>query len=307
MGLDQFLVTAAGVNGVVQETPATPRSAAIVGEPTEIAFETSAGLLFQRQRGYVEGRDAAATVPQLRDPSGATSVWSVAAGVDPGAWWSLHDVVEFQGEPWVIYSLQTTGRLIDADPSGDDVYEITDRLYAVPLAGGTPTDLGLIGGWESGTSRVQASPDGVLVASFSESVTTSYWTATLPGATASAPSADALGIAASTSECEACPRVFGWSTDGSAITWLEGNTVVIHSAATGSQARIDITPYQQEAARVTDVDVAVGTDGTTAIALAHSTDWPRPPETSTLLIVDPTGAVSIGETPASSQLTLTMT
>jgi hypothetical protein len=203
--LEQFLVTAAGDSGVVQFTPAVPRSAAVVGEPTEIAFETTLGLLFQRQRGYVEGRDPAATIPQLRDPSGATSAWVVAASAEPGSWWSLHDVVEYQDEPWVIYSLQRRNdEPLYENPSGD-VYEYIDRLYAVPLAGGTPVDLGQIGAWESGSSRVQASPDGVLVASFSESVTTSYWTATLPGATAAAPSPEALGIAAHTSECETCP------------------------------------------------------------------------------------------------------
>ncbi|MFV0309383.1 MAG: hypothetical protein ACK5OX_16760 [Desertimonas sp.] len=269
---DPLTVFTAGPNGIARVTPPTPTQPQEMFslDPAAIAFDLGDdGVLAQPASGYREGASAAETAPILIGPDGAGATWSVAAtDTDQTSSWQLHDVVRFQDAWWVVYSRQSEGRVV-GELSGRDIHETLDRLFAVPLAGGVPTDLGEIGGWEWGTSRVQANPDGVLVASRSISVTTEWWTASLPGATASTPTPTELGIEATTSECGTCPRLFGWTSDGRAVTWLEDTTVVIHPLDGGDERRIDLgDTITTTGVGVVSLDVGISPDGSDVVAIS---------------------------------------
>lgn len=292
---EPLTVVASGPNGIARIVPSQspqPEMFGITG--TAIAFDLGAdGVLYQEVSGWTDGVPPARTAPVLATADGSAATWSVAAvDADETSTWALQDVVEFDGAWWVVYSRQAEGRVV-AELPDRDVHEITDHLFAAPLAGGTPTDLGQIGGWENGTSRVHAAPNGVLVASWSASVTTEWWTASLPGAEASAPIPAELGIEASTSECQDCPRLFGWTDDGNAVTWMEGTIVVIHPIDGRAERRIDVTLHVAAVGGyVHELDVGTGPDGSVVIGIDLFRPDDEPSATATAVVVDAAGAIT---------------
>lgn len=140
---------------------------------------------------------------------------SVVQGVaDPATeWLRLHDVYTEASSTFVLYSMN----------SGLDIEDSQEELFALDLNTGLKTSFGLIGGWESGTSRLTFGSN-IIVGEFFANVEAGPYFLNLDGYTTNP---NDLGLANSYSECSVCPSRFTVDPSGQRLAWIEADLLVV--------------------------------------------------------------------------------
>lgn len=167
---------------------------------------------------------------------------SVVQGVaDPATeWLRLHDVYTEASSTFVLYSIN----------SGLDIEDSQEELFALDLNTGLKTSFGLIGGWESGTSRLTFGSN-IIVGEFFANVEAGPYFLNLDGYTTNP---NDLGLANSYSECSVCPSRFSVDPSGQRLAWIEADLLVVLDR--GSATRIaEIRLPQGLYTRVDSIDI----------------------------------------------------
>ena len=125
----------------------------------------------------------------------------------------LHDVYTESGSTFVLYSLSSGLGLEDAQ----------EELLAFELNTGLTTSFGMIGGWESGTSRLTYGSN-IIVGQFFAEADTGPFFLHLDGGTTNP---NDLGLADSYSDCSVCPSRFTVDPSGQRLAWVEADLVVV--------------------------------------------------------------------------------
>ena len=125
----------------------------------------------------------------------------------------LHDVYTESGSTFVLYSLSSGLGLEDAQ----------EELLAFELNTGLTTSFGMIGGWESGTSRLTYGSN-IIVGQFFAEADTGPFFFHLDGGTTNP---NDLGLADSYSDCSVCPSRFTVDPSGQRLAWVEADLVVV--------------------------------------------------------------------------------
>jgi hypothetical protein len=146
-----------------------------------------------------------------------TVVQSVA---DPATeWLQLHDVYTEAGSTFVLYSMN----------SGLGIEDSQEELFALDLNTGLQTSFGLIGGWESGTSRLTFGSN-IIVGEFFASADAGPYFLNLDGYTTNP---NDLGLADSYSDCSVCPSRFTVDPSGQRLAWVEADLLVVLDRSSG--------------------------------------------------------------------------
>lgn len=167
---------------------------------------------------------------------------SVVQGVaDPATeWLRLHDVYTEASSTFVLYSIN----------SGLDIEDSQEELFALDLNTGLKTSFGLIGGWESDTSRLTFGSN-IIVGEFFANVEAGPYFLNLDGYTTNP---NDLGLANSYSECSVCPSRFSVDPSGQRLAWIEADLLVVLDR--GSATRIaEIRLPQGLYTRVDSIDI----------------------------------------------------
>ena len=125
----------------------------------------------------------------------------------------LHDVYTESGSIFVLYSLS----------SGLDIEDAQEELLAFELNTGLTTSFGMIGGWESGTSRLTYGSN-IIVGQFFAEADTGPFFLHLDGYTTNP---NDFGLADSYSDCSVCPSRFTVDPSGQRLAWVEADLVVV--------------------------------------------------------------------------------
>ena len=125
----------------------------------------------------------------------------------------LHDVYTESGSTFVLYSLS----------SGLGFEDAQEELLAFELNTGLTTSFGMIGGWESGTSRLTYGSN-IIVGQFFAEADTGPFFFHLDGGTTNP---NDLGLADSYSDCSVCPSRFTVDPSGQRLAWVEADLVVV--------------------------------------------------------------------------------
>ena len=144
---------------------------------------------------------------------GATSSVVQSVANPANEWLRLHDVYTESGSIFVLYSLS----------SGLDIEDAQEELLAFELNTGLTTSFGMIGGWESGTSRLTYGGNIIAGEFFAEADTGPYFLH-LDGYTTNP---NDLGLADSYSDCSVCPSKFTVDPSGQRLAWIEADLLVV--------------------------------------------------------------------------------
>ncbi len=125
----------------------------------------------------------------------------------------LHDVYTESGSTFVLYSLGSGLGLEDAQ----------EELLALELNTGLTTSFGMIGGWESGTSRLTYGSN-IIVGQFFAEADTGPFFLHLDGYTTNP---NDFGLADSYSDCSVCPSQFTIDPSGQRLAWIEADLLVV--------------------------------------------------------------------------------
>ena len=144
---------------------------------------------------------------------GATSSVVQSVANPANEWLRLHDVYTESGSIFVLYSLS----------SGLDIEDAQEELLAFELNTGLTTSFGMIGGWESGTSRLTYGGNIIAGEFFAEADTGPFFLH-LDGYTTNP---NDLGLADSYSDCSVCPSKFTVDPSGQRLAWIEADLLVV--------------------------------------------------------------------------------
>jgi hypothetical protein len=125
----------------------------------------------------------------------------------------LHDVYTESGSTFVLYSLSSGLGLEDAQ----------EELLAFELNTGLTTSFGVVGGWESGTSRLMYGGN-IIVGQFFAEADTGPFLLHLDGYTTNP---NDFGLADSYSDCSVCPSQFTIDPSGQRLAWIEADLLVV--------------------------------------------------------------------------------
>ena len=125
----------------------------------------------------------------------------------------LHDVYTESGSTFVLYSLG----------SGLGFEDAQEELLAFELNTGLTTSFGMIGGWESGTSRLTYGSN-IIVGQFFTEADTGPFFLHLDGYTTNP---NDFGLADSYSDCSVCPSQFTIDPSGQRLAWIEADLLVV--------------------------------------------------------------------------------
>jgi hypothetical protein len=107
--------------------------------------------------------------------------------------------------------------------SGFGMEDSKEELFTLSLNTGVTTSLGVIGGWESGTSRLTFGSN-IIVGQFSAEADTGPFFLHLDGYTTNP---NDLGLAESYSDCSVCPSRFTIDPSGQRLAWIEADLIVV--------------------------------------------------------------------------------
>jgi hypothetical protein len=177
----------------------------------ETAFRLADGSYIAQHSSVGYGQQADTNIYRV----GATTT-VVKSVVDPAVeWLRLHDVYSegSAGDSFVLYSVS----------SGLGMEDSKEELFALSLSTGLTTSFGMIGGWESGTSRLTFGSN-IIVGQFSAEADTGPFFLHLDGGTTNP---NDLGLADSYSDCSVCPSRFTVDPSGQRLAWVEADLVVV--------------------------------------------------------------------------------
>ncbi len=175
----------------------------------ETAFRLADGSYIAQHSSLGYGQLADTNI--YRVGAATTVVQSVADPVTE--WLHLHDVYTEAGSTFVLYSMN----------SGLGIEDSKEELFALDLNTGLKTSFGLIGGWESGTSRLTFG-SSIIVGEFFASADAGPYFLNLDGYTTNP---NDLGLADSYSDCSVCPSRFTVDPSGQRLAWVEADLLVV--------------------------------------------------------------------------------
>ena len=187
-------------------------------EPMAFAVRAPDGsMLMQRKSGGYPGAgwSQADTLP-LRQASPSAPLEDLfgtllpAGDVVPG-WYTLHDTAMVGERSLVILDRQADLVNIES-PAG--------ALLELDLGAGSLVQIGQVGGWETGLSRLHLAETGIIVGERYDEAVRSFYSVRLDG-TQGLSAAD-LGLETNYLDCTDCPRLYTISRDGSILAWLDG-------------------------------------------------------------------------------------
>lgn len=183
----------------------------------ETAFRLADGSYIAQHSAVGYGQQADTNI--YRVGAATTVVQSVA---DPATeWLQLHDVYTEAGSTFVLYSMN----------SGLGIEDSQEELFALDLNTGLKTSFGLIGGWESGTSRLTFGSN-IIVGEFFASADAGPYFLNLDGYTTNP---NDLGLADSYSDCSVCPSRFTVDPSGQRLAWIEADLLVVLDRSSGTR------------------------------------------------------------------------
>ena len=209
----------AGPNGVWEYGP--DGEVQWTAEPMAFAVKAPDGSMLMQRRsgGYPGGGWTQADTLPLRQAAPGEPVEDLFGALFPAAdvvagWYTLHDAAMVGDRPLVIMDRQADQVNIES-PAG--------ALLVLDLDAASLAQIGQIGGWETGLSRLHLSETGIIVGERYDEVTRSLFVQALDnGPTFGA--AD-LGLQESYVDCNDCPRLYTISRDGSTVAWLESTHI----------------------------------------------------------------------------------
>ena len=175
----------------------------------ETAFRLADGSYIAQHSSLGYGQLADTNIYRV---GAATTV--VQSAADPATeWLHLHDVYTEAGSTFVLYSMN----------SGLGIEDSQEELFALDLNTGLKTSFGLIGGCESGTSRLTFG-SSIIVGEFFASADAGPYFLNLDGYTTNP---NDLGLADSYSDCSVCPSRFTVDPSGQRLAWVEADLLVV--------------------------------------------------------------------------------
>lgn len=210
-----------GLNGVWEYGPDGPVQWST--EQMAIAVKAPDGsMIVQRKAGNGEGDNwtVADTLP-LRiaapgaEPEDLFGLLMPAADVVPG-WFTVHDAAMVNGRPLLLLDRQAAQSQGIETPAG--------ALLVLDLSDGSLEQIGTVGGWEEGISRLHLAETGLIVGEWYSGVSRGLLIMSLLDDVAR--NAEDIGLQPAYDDCGDCPRLYTVSRDGSTIAWLDGTTLV---------------------------------------------------------------------------------
>lgn len=136
-------------------------------------------------------------------------------------WIRLHDVYTESGSTFILYSLNTNVVSTDAK----------EELFALDLTTGLTTSFGVVGGMNSGISRVTYGNNIVVGEKFEEANAGPFFF-NLDGYTTNP---NDLGLADSYDSCSVCPSKFTVDPSGQRLAWIEADLIVVLDRTSASR------------------------------------------------------------------------
>jgi hypothetical protein len=184
---------------------------------TTLVDSQSWDLAFRLPDGTFIAQHAPPEYQQLGDTNiyrvGATTS-AIRSVVNPAnEWLRLHDVYTDSGSIFVLYSFS----------SGLFIEDAQEELLAFELNTGLTTSFGMIGGWESGTSRLTHG-NNIIAGEFFANADTGPYFLNIDGNTTNP---NDFGLADSYSDCSVCPTRFAVDPSGQRLAWFEADLLVV--------------------------------------------------------------------------------
>lgn len=181
------------------------------------------GFLVQDRSGRYDpntGQDALPGATTIRRLDGSGAVLLAPTGEQ---WLRLHDVGAVDGVLMALVSIS----------EGSNPDDTVEELVLLPVDGGSPRSIGIIGGWEAGTGRLHLGGGGVVGEAFAEA-TSGPLLLTVEGNQLIDPAV--LGLQGSYVDCgRECPHHFATDPSGSTIGWVEAGALVVVNATNGQR------------------------------------------------------------------------
>ena len=180
-------------------------------QPWETAFRLADGSYIAQHSSAGYGQQTDTTIYRV----GATTTVVKSVTNPATEWMRLHDVYSegSTGDSFVLYSLS----------SGFGMEDSKEELFALNLNTGLTTSFGMIGGWESGTSRLSFGSN-IIVGQFSAEADSGPFFLHLDGYTTNP---NEFGLADSYSDCSVCPSRFTIDPSGQRLAWVEADLLVV--------------------------------------------------------------------------------
>ena len=180
-------------------------------QPWETAFRLADGSYIAQHSSAGYGQQTDTTIYRV----GATTTVVKSVPNPATEWMRLHDVYSegSTGDSFVLYSLS----------SGFGMEDSKEELFALSLNTGLTTSFGMIGGWESGTSRLTYGSNIIAGEFFAEADTGPFFLH-LDGYTTNP---NDFGLADSYSDCSVCPSKFTVDPSGQRLAWIEADLLVV--------------------------------------------------------------------------------
>ena len=180
-------------------------------QPWETAFRLADGSYIAQHSSAGYGQQTDTTIYRV----GATTTVVKSVTNPATEWMRLHDVYSegSTGDSFVLYSLS----------SGFGMEDSKEELFALSLNTGLTTSFGMIGGWESGTSRLSF-VSNIIVGQFSAEADSGPIFLHLDGYTTNP---NDFGLAVSYSDCSVCPSRFTIDPSGQRLAWVEADLLVV--------------------------------------------------------------------------------
>ena len=180
-------------------------------QPWETAFRLADGSYIAQHSSAGYGQQTDTTIYRV----GATTTVVKSVPNTATEWMRLHDVYSegSTGDSFVLYSLS----------SGFGMEDSKEELFALSLNTGLTTSFGMIGGWESGTSRLSFGSN-IIVGQFSAEADSGPFFLHLDGYTTNP---NDFGLADSYSDCSVCPSRFTIDPSGQRLAWVEADLLVV--------------------------------------------------------------------------------
>ena len=188
-------------------------------QPWETAFRLADGSYIAQHSSAGYGQQTDTTIYRV----GATTTVVKSVPNPATEWMRLHDVYSegSTGDSFVLYSLS----------SGFGMEDSKEELFALSLNTGLTTSFGMIGGWESGTSRLSFGSN-IIVGQFSAEADSGPFFLHLDGYTTNP---NDFGLADSYSDCSVCPSRFTIDPSGQRLAWVEADLLVVLDRASATR------------------------------------------------------------------------
>lgn len=220
----------ASPTGIVRIT-GSGTSSIVTGEPAAIAVEVDQTVYFQAASGPSDDTpdasdtDRAATAIRWVDPGGTKTLLAP----QEGQWLRLHDAGRSPaGDPVLLFSVYRG----DGPPVDDNPDPATETLHLYDIRTASITDLGEIGGWEFGTSRLHLG-GGLVGGTWYSEASHGLYLVGVDGTDRAEPAR--FGLEASYFDCGAeCPNTFTVDDAGALLAWVDDGVATFADVASGA-------------------------------------------------------------------------